>query len=1260
MRTVPALVSDRTIRDTVAAALTALISGPLMHFSGTSRFKPIRLLGSGGMGSVYLVYDKQLDTKVALKTLNVSGGLDIYRFKREFRSLADLRHANLVKLYELFSEGELWFFTMEYVVGVPFDRYLLAQPSSSPNVDRMVKTVQQLCAGVHAVHEAGCIHRDLKPSNVLVTEDGRVVILDFGLAKNVNSQSLSGDGIFGTPAYMAPEQALEQPCLPAADWYSVGTMIYAALTGHCPFEGALIEVLLRKQAEDPPAPKQINPLVDHRLSDLCMRLIHRDPAQRPTGADILVHLGVVLDKRALIQTGGYLSVGAPTKSVLGREAEFRALEHAYSDVCKGSLAAIMVQGTSGIGKTSLVESFIEHRLPTSPASLVPLVLRGRCHEREALPFKAFDSVVDSLTHYLTKLGDEDLSYVLPDGILHLSEIFPVLRRLKLTTHERYSVPPLRDAKELRNQAFDAFRDLLVRMARLRPLVIFIDDLQWADLDSFALLRALMRQPGAPTLLLILNCRPLTDGNLGVAKSLLREVEAQPGVEVIGLGPLSNDNIRTLADDLIDRDHIVPAIRQHIAETIVGEARGNPFFVVELVQHFLGMVLPDGGLAAPPDGNDFHLDGMILKRVGALPEESQRLLEIIAMAGDPLPQQTLAGAIGVPFGSEAWERGISALVEGRLVSRRGRRGEDTVVTYHDRIREAVVRHLDQAALRRLHRQLAEAVEQWDHERTDRLARYWLSADDNGRAKRYANDAADEARTKLAFDRAADFYETAVALESDDKSKIELLSALGDCRASSGNAGLAAEAYERAAAMSDSTQSLQLHHLAAEQLLRGGQIAQGLEVLKDVLKQAGLRLAPGPRRAFFSVAGRLLWLRLRGTNFVERPAESISDKNRRLLDVLWSVNIGLGVVDILHADDFLLRFLMLALKTGDIHRVSQGLSMLAGQIAAIGRSHFGFSRQLLSKAEVLARRSGDPHAIGLTKMCKGVVHYFSGEWEAARNELTAVEQYFLSHCHGVSWEIATTRIFASYSLRMAGRLRELCERFTADADRIGDRYLAANLRTYQSIVWLIRDDLPRARKDIEGILDAWPGDRYQWQHFTHLFARCEQALYAGQPEVAFGAIAAEDARIRRSAMLKINAIRLEYAWVWARIALAMAEGASQSERPRLLRKALRNVRFLRKADHQTGVAMGAAIEAGVHWLSPGSDRDAGLAALERAVATAEAAGAHLLAESGRRWLGEIVGGQRGEELRARSNTWMAEQGVQNPARLASMIVPGFQRV
>jgi tetratricopeptide (TPR) repeat protein len=543
----------------------------------------------------------------------------------------------------------------------------------------------------------------------------------------------------------------------------------------------------------------------------------------------------------------------------------------------------------------------------------------------------------------------------------------------------------------------------------------------------------------------------------------------------------------------------------------------------------------------------------------------------------------------------------------------------------------------------------------------LARYWLSADDHARAKRYACEAAAEARTKLAFDRAAQLYETAVTLESEDEAKPELLRALGDCQASNGHASLAANAYQRAAKLSDSVQAVRLHHLAAEQLLHGGQITQGLDVLKDVLKQVGLRLAPGPRRAVWSVGWRLLWLRLRGAKFEEQNAATIPAHSKRLLDVLWSVNTGLGVVDTLRADDFLLRFLMLALKTGDIRRVAQGLAVLGGQLAALGGSHFGWAMRLVSEAEVLARRSSDAPTIGLARMSKALVRYFAGEFDAAANDLIAVEQFFLSRCHGVSWELATTRSFACFSLRLAGRIRELCERFdryTADADRTGDRYLATNLRTYQSVVWLIRDNSARASKDIEGILAEWPDDMYHVQHFFHFYARCEQALYAELPEVASRAVSEENGRLGRSALLKISGIRLENAWICGRVALAVAESVAEDQRVPLLRQVQQRIRLLRKGEHQTGVAMGALLDAGARWLMPGANRSDGLLALDRAVATAEAAGAILLAESGRRWLGEIIGGRRGEELRARSNGWMAEQGVQNPARLAHLIAPGFR--
>jgi eukaryotic-like serine/threonine-protein kinase len=1238
-----------------------------MFFAGTARFHPIRLLGTGGMGSVHLVYDQQLETEVALKTLNLTSGGELYRFKREFRALADIRHPNLVTLHELISEGSLWFFTMEYVAGQPFDKFLTGtvpmpgRPTADCQPDLLLRSIQQLCAGVHTMHEAGCIHRDLKPTNVLIKDDGRLVILDFGLAKARGSATISTEGFSGTPAYMAPEQAMEKPCLPAADWYAVGIMIYEVLTGRCPFEGNLFDVLLRKQNEDPPAPIEVNPHADELLSDLCMRLISREQGKRPGGVEVLARLGVSREAHRSSRAARRTPLAMPALNVFGRDDELGSLGRAYARMRKGNLAVVVVRGSSGIGKTCLVDSFLADIQTACEGPSSPLVLRGRCHERETVPFKAFDNVVDGLSYRLANLSADDQSYILPDGIAYLCEIFPVLRRLKITEHERYFQPPLREAKELRNQAFVAFCDLMVRLARTQPMVIFIDDLQWADRDSFALLRALMRQPGAPALMLVATCRLASDLKGAMAEPLLYELLEQASVETIALGPLAPDSTRALADSLLGDGDIPSASRQHIVDSVVREASGHPFFAVELVHHLRTVVLPRGGPETATEGGALRLDGMILDRVRGLPEESQRLLRVIAVAGDPLPQRVLASAAHVTLGSEAWEHGMSALLGESLIRRLGRRGMDLVEPYHDRIRNAVVASLDAVALHEVHLQLATAVEQCERERTDMLARFWLHAEDPERAKRYALEAAAEARTKLAFDRAAQLLETAVELESQGEKKAALLRALGECQAIDGRSVLAADAFERAAAVSNPEQAARLRHLAAEQLLRGGEIKQGLAVLKDVLQRAGLRLAGSSRAATWSVAWRLLWLRLRGVRFAEKPAASVPAEDKQLLDVYWSVNTGLGVVDTLRAVDFLLRFVLLALKAGDIRRIAQGLAVLGGQLAAFWGSRFGWATRLVAESDVLARRSADPATIGLARMCRALVRFFDGEYEACTNELLAVEQHFLTHCRGMSWELATVRSFMCFSLRLGGRVRELCERFdryTADADRTGDRYVTTNLRTYQSIVWLIRDNPERARRDIEGLLDAWPADLYQVQHFFHLYGRCEQALYGEEPERAWQFIRDERVRLRRSTLLAVSGLRIENASICGRTALAVAEKLEPSRRGPLLARVRQSVRVLRKCEHQTGVAMGILLEAGMRWLSPAAERRQAIVTLERAVATAEAAGAALIAESGRRWLGEILGERRGEEMRARSNGWMAEQGVQNPARLAHLIAPGFR--
>jgi len=375
------------------------------EFLGSERYRLDRRIGAGGMGVVYEAYDRERDMRVALKTLRSVGGAEIYRLKREFRALADLRHPNLVALYELHADGDLVYFTMEHIDGEDFCSYARGHPSlafddtvDTPSVvDGMVTerhlqggafslprfraAARQLAEGVQALHEAGLIHRDIKPSNVLVTPTGRVVILDFGLVSELTRQGEPRDNeVVGTPAYMAPEQALPGRHGDACDWYSVGCMMYEALVGRLPFTGKALAVLAAKKAASPLPPSTFDDAVPADLDKLIVGLLDPAPDRRPGPRDILRRLGSSWDSHSWSRVVEH--------SLVGRDAELRALRDAF-DRSLDQGVAVFVHGASGMGKTALVRSFLEEVEDAGRA----WVLAGRCFEQDSVPYKAFDSLV---------------------------------------------------------------------------------------------------------------------------------------------------------------------------------------------------------------------------------------------------------------------------------------------------------------------------------------------------------------------------------------------------------------------------------------------------------------------------------------------------------------------------------------------------------------------------------------------------------------------------------------------------------------------------------------------------------------------------------------------------------------------------------------------------------------------------------------------------------------------------------------------------
>jgi photosystem II stability/assembly factor-like uncharacterized protein len=247
--------------------------------------------GKGGMGLVYRAWQLSLKRDVALKCVLTdaeAGDPETMRFRLEAESVARLNHPNVVHVYDIVEADGRLYCALEYVPGGSLKDRLAAgrQP-----LREAVALVEVLARAMHYVHQRHIVHRDLKPGNVLLDADGALKITDFGLAKRLDqvSQHTPDGAMLGTPGYMAPEQARGdvKAIGPATDVYALGVILYELLTGQCPFQGTLFEVLQRINSEAPLPPSRLNAAVPAELETICLRCLEKEPARRyPSAADL--------------------------------------------------------------------------------------------------------------------------------------------------------------------------------------------------------------------------------------------------------------------------------------------------------------------------------------------------------------------------------------------------------------------------------------------------------------------------------------------------------------------------------------------------------------------------------------------------------------------------------------------------------------------------------------------------------------------------------------------------------------------------------------------------------------------------------------------------------------------------------------------------------------------------------------------------------------------------------------------------------------
>jgi len=751
--------------------LDAFVGGPGFGDRPPERighYRIINMLGEGGMGRVYLAEDEVLGRQVALKVLKVRDRRSRKRFLREARAAARISHPHVCPLFEVGEERGFPYIVMDLLVGETLANRIGRGPL--PAAEALEITLQVLGA-LETLHAADIVHRDVKPSNVFLTAHG-VRLLDFGLARELDrsvtrelrsSSDTSRTGvIMGTPGYMAPEQILGHSVDPRADLFATASLLYEALTGRRPFEGDTAVRLLSAALYEDALPLTGSPALE-MLDPVVRRGLSKRPKDRFASARDMAQ---ALRTAAEALQG---SRGATTtrEVFVGRHAELSALQERLAAAMAGMGSVVFVTGERGVGKSSLVAEFLR-KIRAGPGPIT--VTAGRCVEPQG-PGEAFLPFLDAVGHLLAGPGGPRTTELLhtwaptvayssgllsdPDGSLKGQAVGATKERL------------IREAG-----------DLLVAASRDFPLVLYLEDLQWADATSVELLHHYGCRLGRQRVLLLGTYRHAeVDASNPLFKRCALDLVARGVGREITLGALTSDDLQAYLDARFLTHHFPDAL----ARTIHARTEGLALFARSLVDLLVerGEILRDEDLAwrlaRPVEELDLEptkgLQELVRHHVETLPEPERDLLRVASVCGREFLSSVVAALLEAEV-VEVEERLRRLCDVRRLILDRGEEElpDGTLATRY-RFSHGLyktVLHQDLVASRRiqLHAGVADRLRQHWGDAAPRLAAEIAQHCEHGRdfagAVTFRIHAADNAARRFAYAEAASHFDWATRL------------------------------------------------------------------------------------------------------------------------------------------------------------------------------------------------------------------------------------------------------------------------------------------------------------------------------------------------------------------------------------------------------------------------------------------------------------------------------------------------------------------
>ncbi|GIF01071.1 diguanylate cyclase [Paractinoplanes rishiriensis] len=657
-------------------------------------------LGRGADTVVYRV--RRRGAEYALKVLTATDERALVAVRREAALIGSVGHPLLPRIFEVGQTAGGPYLILEYIDGLPLAQTLRHGPLDEPTSVRLAIDVVEPLA---AVHRAGLVHRDVKPDNVIVEPAGTGRLIDFGLAARDGAHD---DRVAGTLLYSAPEQTgmLNRPVDGRTDLYSLGVLLYECVTGQVPYYSQDAGELIRLHATAPvPDARARCPELTGTMAAIIATLMAKDPDDRyQSGESLLNDL-----RRLAAQPGTTFPVASGRRApqrvdsqrLVGRDQEVITLAHRWLRARDGEGGTVVVEGPGGAGKTRLVRE-----LTNAVASDGDLTLYGKCVPDDPVPLAPLRGAVERHLRTVERLPPPDRDRAVDQLRRAAGRGGPLLRALSPLLADLVQAPAIGELNR-HEQFVNAVAAFLAGLAdEFQGAVLHVDDVQWLDEPTRRVLQRVSDLLPDTPLLVIATCRD-DDGNIAGLERFRADMDATLDTRV-PLGPLDQDAVRQLVAEHLGAVRL-PA--GHVEE-LAARAGGNPFTIGEYVRAVLdaGLVTPswDGWRLDLPGLDRLELSGdavdLVLQRIDGLGADSHRLLAAGAAGGRWFPAELAAAVCAI---DPRRARVLLAEAESRRLVTAS--GSDGYRFLHDRIREALLVGLDDAALRELHQSIAEVLD-----------------------------------------------------------------------------------------------------------------------------------------------------------------------------------------------------------------------------------------------------------------------------------------------------------------------------------------------------------------------------------------------------------------------------------------------------------------------------------------------------------------------------------------------------------------------